>query len=136
MICPSCNAENREGAKFCAKCGTPLGLASWAEQLPPGELSPTVRAQKARFGARLSEDGGDADKLLSTAIAIFREFDLRFWRAVTQLEYAEWLSSDGPVSDIAAAAAEEATATFEELGARAWVDRADRLAAAAPVHAA
>jgi uncharacterized membrane protein YvbJ len=21
MVCPNCNAENREGCKFCAKCG-------------------------------------------------------------------------------------------------------------------
>ena len=27
MECPSCGAANREGAKFCASCGTPLGLA-------------------------------------------------------------------------------------------------------------
>ena len=27
MECPSCGAVNREGAKFCATCGTPLGLA-------------------------------------------------------------------------------------------------------------
>ena len=24
MICPNCNCENAEGAKFCKKCGTPL----------------------------------------------------------------------------------------------------------------
>ncbi|WP_405303926.1 zinc ribbon domain-containing protein [Methanobrevibacter sp.] len=24
MICPNCNSENNEGAKFCKKCGTPL----------------------------------------------------------------------------------------------------------------
>jgi class 3 adenylate cyclase/tetratricopeptide (TPR) repeat protein len=27
MVCPSCNSENREGAKFCAACGHALGLA-------------------------------------------------------------------------------------------------------------
>src|SRR5919198_4300894 len=26
VLCPSCGAENREGRKFCADCGRPLGL--------------------------------------------------------------------------------------------------------------
>ncbi len=26
MVCPSCQAENKEGAKFCNECGTPLAL--------------------------------------------------------------------------------------------------------------
>ena len=27
MQCPSCRSENREGRRFCAKCGVPLALA-------------------------------------------------------------------------------------------------------------
>ena len=27
MICPNCQAENKEGAKFCNECGTPLALS-------------------------------------------------------------------------------------------------------------
>ena len=26
MICPECQADNKEGAKFCSECGTPLSL--------------------------------------------------------------------------------------------------------------
>src|SRR5919204_4345822 len=26
MLCPTCGGENREGRKFCAECGSPLGL--------------------------------------------------------------------------------------------------------------
>jgi len=27
MLCPRCRNENREGRRFCAECGGPLGLA-------------------------------------------------------------------------------------------------------------
>ncbi len=39
MTCPSCNAENRDGRKFCAECGTPLAPAcpSCGAANEPGE---------------------------------------------------------------------------------------------------
>ncbi len=53
MICPSCQAENRPGRKFCAQCGTLLAIAcpSCGASTEPGErfcgecgraLSPSV----------------------------------------------------------------------------------------------
>jgi hypothetical protein len=39
MTCPSCGTENREGRKFCSKCGTPLasGCPSCGAQNEPGD---------------------------------------------------------------------------------------------------
>src|SRR5262245_26379614 len=46
MRCPSCGNENREGARFCDNCGTPLEAATPAAEQPqptlleeaPGEI--------------------------------------------------------------------------------------------------
>ena len=35
MICPTCGTENRAEARFCAKCGTPLGNEPPAPPAPP-----------------------------------------------------------------------------------------------------
>lgn len=124
-----------EAALLAGDCGAADELLEWSASLRPGELAPSLRAQTARFRARLGDDADEVDDLFVTAIALFREYGIRFWLAVTQLEYAEWLVAHDR-ADEATAFVDEARARFEELGARPWLERAAALASAAPVQAA
>jgi broad specificity phosphatase PhoE len=92
----------------------------------PGELSPLVRAQAARFGARLeatSADAGGAEQHFKTAAAIFREFGIPFWLAVTQLEHGELLVQHDRGEE-AKPLLDEASGIFERLAAAPWLARA------------
>ena len=40
ISCPSCNAQNRDGARFCQSCGTPLASAS-----PPAPLAEALKTK-------------------------------------------------------------------------------------------
>ena len=60
-------------------------LLTTVESLPPGLRLPFLEAQAQRFRARMS---GDAEGFKAAA-ARFREYDLPFWLAVTQLEHGE-----------------------------------------------
>jgi class 3 adenylate cyclase/tetratricopeptide (TPR) repeat protein len=87
------------------------------ETLRPGELSPFLRAQAARFRGRLGND-----EAFKNAAGIFREFGLVFWLAVTQLEHGESLVGQGRVED-AEPLLTEAKETFERLEAMPYLDR-------------
>jgi class 3 adenylate cyclase/tetratricopeptide (TPR) repeat protein len=103
------------------------------ESLRPGELTPYVQAQGARFGARLGAARDDADRAalgFDTAERQFRELSMRFLLAVTLLEHGEWLISRGRADD-AAPLLSEARAIFEDLEARPWVERLERVGPAA-----
>ncbi|MDQ3876021.1 MAG: AAA family ATPase, partial [Actinomycetota bacterium] len=72
------------------------------ETLPPGRLAPSLRAHAARFRARLAAADGDArqaEARFAAAASTFREFGMPFWLAVTLVEQAEWLSSQGRDDD-------------------------------------
>jgi class 3 adenylate cyclase/tetratricopeptide (TPR) repeat protein len=108
------------------------------EALAPGESSTLTSAAAARFRAALSAAEGDAERAESSfksAAATFREYGTPFRLACTQLEYAEWLVSQGREDD-AAPLASEARATFEQLRATPWLERADALAARLPASSA
>jgi class 3 adenylate cyclase/tetratricopeptide (TPR) repeat protein len=108
------------------------------ETLRPGQITPYVRAQSLRFRARLAaldEVGGDVEPGFKQAEGMFREFGIPFWLAVTQLEHAEWLATQGRADD-ASPLAEEARQTFERLEAAPWLERAARVPVTAPVQAA
>ncbi len=92
------------------------------EELAPGLRPPFLDAQTGRFRARLGD--GDVDAQFRHAVSSFRELDMVFWAAVTQLEQAEWLLSVGRGED-AAAPLVEARDVFQELGAQPWLDRLD-----------
>ena len=87
-------------------------LFTFVEKIPPDRRTPFVQTHARRLRARIS---GDADGLVEAAER-FGELELPFYRAVTLLEHAE-LTGD----DASRAAARE---TFEQLGARPWVERA------------
>jgi predicted ATPase/class 3 adenylate cyclase len=112
-------------------------LVGMIESLKPGELTPFLRANGARFRALLDTRRGigqGADERFRAAALGFRELGTQFWLAMTLLEHAEWLAREGRTDDATPILA-EAREIFERLGARPWLERADRLAAA-PEYAA
>jgi tetratricopeptide (TPR) repeat protein len=101
-------------------------LLTLVESLQPGELTPSLRAYRARFRARVDAARGgekDVDGNFRSAEAIFREFGFAFYLAATQLEHAEWLVGMGQHSEAEPLLA-EARETFARLEARPWLERA------------
>jgi class 3 adenylate cyclase/tetratricopeptide (TPR) repeat protein len=117
--------ELHEGAKAAE-------LLAEVDALRPGEVTPSLEAQRARFHARLGH--GDPDRGYRSAETIFSAHGLVFHRAVAQTEHAEWLTEHGR-TDEAAPLLDRARATFQELDARPWLDRIDRAQPVAPGHA-
>jgi class 3 adenylate cyclase/tetratricopeptide (TPR) repeat protein len=97
------------------------------EALPPGILAPSLRAHAARYRARFAAQDGDAAKAkrrFAAAAAVFREYGMPYWLAVTLTEHGEWLVDEGRASD-AEPMLTEALETFERLEAKPWLDRVD-----------
>jgi len=107
-------------------------LLTLVEALRPGERPPLLAAHASRFRGRLAEKPAEAEAAYRHAIDLFRELDTEFWRAVTQLEEAEWLLEQGRDAD-AEPLLDAARETFGNLEARPWLERAD--AAAGHPHA-
>jgi class 3 adenylate cyclase/tetratricopeptide (TPR) repeat protein len=104
-------------------------LLAIVEHLPPGELSPSLRAIGARFSARRAARDGDGDTAavgFSAAARIFREIEHSFDLAVVLLEHAEWLAAEGRFEE-AEPLAVEAREIFERLRAAPYLERVDRL---------
>jgi predicted ATPase/class 3 adenylate cyclase len=102
-------------------------LLAVIDALQPGELTPWLEAQRVRIHARLDvRRGGDdhVEHRFRTATMLFDEGRFVFHRAVTQAEHAEWLTSRGRADEGEALRA-AAHATFEQLGARPWLDRVE-----------
>jgi class 3 adenylate cyclase/tetratricopeptide (TPR) repeat protein len=93
------------------------------DELRPGERPPLLVAHAARFRARLTADTTAAEREFGRAEDIFRDRQLVFWLAVTELEHGEWLVAQGR-SDEAEPLLAEAQETFERLEARPWLERA------------
>src|SRR5207249_2736876 len=62
-------------------------LLATLDELRPGEFSPLLQALRARFRARLP--GRDAHAEFSVAEQLYRDLEMLFHLAVTQLEHAE-----------------------------------------------
>ena len=104
-------------------------LLSFIETLPPGHVSPYVRALGARFGAHRAVREGEPEVAavgFQTAADILRDMEKPFGVAIVQLEYAEWLTAEGRVEDAAEPSA-EAREIFERLRATPWLDRLERV---------
>ena len=100
----------------------------------PGRTPPLLAGLRLRFKARLAAARGepaDVERDFNAAVAIFRDAEMPFHQAVTQLELAEWLSSQGKVTS-SASPLQEAHAIFEKLKALPWLERVALAAAAAP----
>ncbi len=99
-------------------------LLAIVDGLRPGQLTPLLRAQQARFRARLAglSDGADAAADFATAESIFRDLGMPFRLAVAQLEHAEWLARNGQTAE-AEPLIDSARETFQRLGSRPWLER-------------
>ena len=96
------------------------------DAMPPGKRPPLLRAQAARYRARLGAARGDdidVEQGFKTAAAIFREHRLVFGLAASELEQAEWLVEQGRWPEAEPLLA-EAREIFERLEATPYVQRA------------
>src|SRR2546423_10059678 len=92
------------------------------DELPPAEQALYLRAQQARFRARLPEY--DAESELVTADQLFAESEMPFYVAVTRLERSQHML-ESERFDEARPLLDQARATFEELRAGPWLDRVE-----------
>ena len=117
-----------------------LGAPDTAEALlatvhtaSPGLVTPSLRGHAARLGARLRALRGDGESVEAgflAALQEFRDVSMPFEVGVTLTELAEWLSEQGR-HDEAQVFALESRTLFEQLRARPWLDRVERLLAGA-----
>ncbi|MGZ8694653.1 MAG: hypothetical protein ACXWYS_04365 [Gaiellaceae bacterium] len=104
-------------------------LLALVDDLGPGENSQSLRAQRRRLGARIASGRGEHEKAEQEhkrAVGAFRELAMPFWLAVTLLEYGESLATVARAAEAEPLLA-EAREIFERLGARPWLERADRV---------
>jgi class 3 adenylate cyclase/tetratricopeptide (TPR) repeat protein len=104
--------------------GTVTTLLEAVGALKPAQLLPLLNAEAIRARAKRAAHTGDrdgADQHFRWAIGLFRELETPFYLARAQLEYAELLVGAGqePGSLV-----DEATTTFEAVGAGPWRNRA------------
>ncbi len=90
---------------------------------PTIERRASTEAHSARLRAKIAaQRGEDPTEGFAHAARVFREIQAPYWIAVTLTEAAEAGDPD---------LAEEARAIFEQLGARRWLDRLNRVGATA-----
>jgi hypothetical protein len=122
-------AEAISAALDCDDLDAAEELLGIIERLRPGELTPFLRANGARFRALLDGRRGveeGVDERFREAAADFRDLGTPFWLAMTLLEHAEWLAACDRM-DEAALVVDEARGIFEQLGAKPWLERLARL---------
>ena len=103
------------------------------EGLYPGELTPSMRAQRERLRAKVDIAKGQlegVERRLQNAANEFRAIPMPFWLGVTLLEHAEWLVGQDRGEE-ATPLKSEAIAIFEGLRARPWLERAGQLSSEA-----
>jgi class 3 adenylate cyclase/tetratricopeptide (TPR) repeat protein len=102
-------------------------LLTTIESLRPGERPPLLDAHARRFRAKLAgEDAGFA-----AAAQRFRELEMPFWLAMTELEHAEFLADQGRAAEAQPLLA-EAREIFGRLDAKPWLERVSALAPGTP----
>jgi class 3 adenylate cyclase/predicted ATPase len=104
----------------------------------PGLRTPSLAAGDARFRARRDARRGEhahVDESFRTAEALFREHELVFYEAVTELEHGEWLLAQGRGGEAEPLLA-HAREVFERLEAAPWLERLNAAAMSLAVPAA
>ncbi len=100
-------------------------LIRYVDDLPAGDVIPSMRAQADRFTALLAVRQGDeaiATERLERAADVFRRLDYPFERAQVLLEHGETLLEQGRVRGVEAVLSEAGVA-FAELRAEPWLGR-------------
>ncbi len=129
--------EAVESAFALGDLGKVAELLDTLSGFPRGTVPQFLHAHSMRFRSRLAAArGGNAavEDGFKGASGLFRELGVPFWLAVTLLEHAEWLASQGR-SEEGGPMLDEARGTFERLQARPWLERVDRVGAAGRVAA-
>jgi len=104
-------------------------LLGGLETMRPGEVTDALRAQGARFAARLAALRDEVERVepgFAAAISGFRALSMPFHAATTQLELGEWLAAQGRGEDARPLLA-EASEVFERLRARPSLERVERV---------
>jgi class 3 adenylate cyclase/tetratricopeptide (TPR) repeat protein len=120
-------SEGLECALALGRLDTVDELLGRIDAIPPGKRPPFLRAQAARFRARLAAARGEDDGVeqgFKTAGAVFREHGLTFQLATTELERGEWLAGQGRAEEAGPLLA-EAREIFERLETGPWLERAE-----------
>jgi class 3 adenylate cyclase/tetratricopeptide (TPR) repeat protein len=105
------------------------GFIETIDEIRPGIDLPFLRALADRTRARLAVIDGDeeaAERFFKAAIGLFRETGIPYWRALSQIEFAEALVAAGR-ADEASSLVQEARDTLDRLGASTWLERLDKL---------
>jgi class 3 adenylate cyclase/tetratricopeptide (TPR) repeat protein len=95
----------------------------------PGEVTPLLRAHAARLAARLAALRGEAENTEPSFLAAeqgFQHLGVPFDLAVSLLEHAEWLVTQGRAGE-ARQPMVEARDIFEGLQAKPWLERLGRV---------
>jgi class 3 adenylate cyclase/tetratricopeptide (TPR) repeat protein len=121
--------EALTAAAACGDTDTTRRLLAMLDELPPGQLTPYLRAVRARFRAQI--DPEEADGLFAHAAQTLAGLERPFDRAVVQLEHGEWLTAQGRAQD-AEPLLGEARETFERLEAKPWLERLEVTRTGAP----
>jgi tetratricopeptide (TPR) repeat protein len=126
-----------EAALALGDVGKAEELIGVIDALPPGRYPQFLRAQTARFKAKVAarrEDAEEAERHFKGAAGLFRELAVPFYLAVTELEHAEWLVEQGGAVEAEPLLA-EAREIFERLEARPWLERVEAIGAPRPAAA-
>ena len=99
-------------------------LLGRVDKLPRANARPSSirRSLGSTRGSPPIREEGSAEARFKLAAASFRERDVRFYEAVTLLEYGEWLAEGGRDHD-AEPLLREAGEIFEQLQAAPWIER-------------
>jgi hypothetical protein len=84
-----------------------------------------LAAHASRFHARIAADPAEAEAGFQAATERFRDLEMVYWLAVSQVEHAEWLVASGRADEVGPLLA-EAAEIFERLEASPWLERAGR----------
>jgi tetratricopeptide (TPR) repeat protein len=104
-------------------------LITILDELQPGQLTPILAGERARFHARIAARRGATESVehdFQTAARTFGEHSLVFRHALTLLEHAEWLVEQERPAD-ARPLLDQAREAFEQLRATPWVERVDAI---------
>ena len=115
--------------------GNAAQLLAELEPLRPGELTPLLRAEQARFRARLlaATGSGEPEPEFAAAERLFRELELQPLLATTLVEHAESLLAGGHGG--AEPLLTEAGEIFGRLEATPWLERIATAEGARPAEA-
>jgi serine/threonine protein phosphatase PrpC len=116
MICPSCNALNRDDAKFCKSCGHPFTKASEANnqaeaesqnvqtQPDPSMVATANPAPVSADGGQVEEDTKDSDDVEPTLILSPEQkmnYISRRWQQEEEQSHTSAATNDADVSTVA-----------------------------------